>query len=161
MPSGGARVGAGRRPDPESLRALDRAESYGDWIELPVSGRKGRVPAWPLPTATNAAERKLWNKLWKSPQAIMWEKHGQELQVAFYVRRAIEADQRGIPASLQNAVQRLADTLGITLIGQRGLRWRIVDREAAAKDVPAEPAKKKRTKSSSSKQRLTVVNGDR
>jgi hypothetical protein len=167
MARGGTRVGAGRPPDPESRRqmkaaeradALSQPEAYGEWTELPKSGRTGRVPAWPLPTRTNAAERKLWNRLWKMPQAIMWEHDGQELQVALYVRRFLEAEERGAPSALTNAVLRMQDALGISELGMRSLRWRIVDRTVAAKEPAAAPVARKRTAAkSSSKARLTVV----
>lgn len=142
---------------------MQRPETYGEWTELPKSGRTGRVPAWPLPTRTNAAERKLWDRLWKSPQAIQWEHDGQELQVALYVRRAIEADERGAPSALTSVVLRLADSLGISELGMRSLRWRIVDREAvkrpAEEAAPASTAA--RRSSGSSRERLTVVTGGR
>lgn len=160
MPSGGSRAGAGRPPDPESLRQASAVEANhfnGEWIELPAAGRRGRAPAWPLPTSTNAAERKLWNRLWKSPQAIMWDQLGQEMQVALYVRRAIEAEERGASSSLTTVVLRLADNLGISVLGMRQLRWKVVDRAAAPKD--SAPARKQTAKTSS-KQRLTVVKGD-
>lgn len=157
MPRGGTRAGAGRPPDPESLRALERPESYGEWIELPKSGRTGRVPAWPLPTATNPAERKLWNRLWKSPQAIMWEHLDQHVQVAMYVRRLIEAEDRGASSALTNTVLRMADSLGLSAIGLRSLRWKIVDRTAAKAEPEKKPAAKKKPARSSSKARLEVV----
>lgn len=159
MPRGGTRAGAGRPPDPESLAALDRPEAYGEWVELPKTGRTGRVPAWPLPTSTNAAERKLWNRLWKTPQAIMWEKLELHLQVALYVRRAIEADERGATSALTNTVLRLADSLGISALGMRSLRWRIVDRTAAAKVAAESAPSTVRRSGGSSRDRLKVVSG--
>lgn len=169
MPRGGTRAGSGRPPgqDPDSLRSLERPETYGEWTELPKSGRTGRVPAWPLPTRTTAPERKLWNRLWKSPQAIMWEELEQHLQVAMYVRRLIEAEERGASSALTSVVLRLADSLGISALGMRSLRWRIVDREkvarekvAAAQSDPPVVAKRKPGSQGPSRERLRVVRDD-
>lgn len=48
MPKGGARVNSGPAPDPDALRR-DRASDKAGWKILPADGRKGAVPAWPLP----------------------------------------------------------------------------------------------------------------
>lgn len=154
MPRGGARAGAGRPPDEQSLAAMGREESWGEWTELPLTGRTGRVPAWPLPTPATAAERKLWNLHWKKPQAIMWEKLGQQLPVALYIRRYVEASEPGASASLTNSVMRLQDSLGISPIAMRSLRWRIVDRDSAKAKAPAAKKTAKKTTRASSKNRL-------
>src|SRR4051794_14263470 len=97
MPKGGARVRSGPPPDPDALRR-DR-DSDGDWLVLPVAGRQGDTPAWPLPTATER-ELKLWADEWRRPQALVWDRNGQHLEVALFVRAVVEAeDPRATTAS--------------------------------------------------------------
>lgn len=102
MPRGGARPGSGPAPDPGSLRELARQEA-GLVRTLPKE-RPGRVPAWPLATKASAAERALWTKLWKLPQAILWEEQGVERAVARYVRLAILVDVGDVPAAKVKSV---------------------------------------------------------
>jgi hypothetical protein len=157
MAKGGARSRSGPAPDPEALK---RAEDWGAWTELPASGRTGRVPAWPLATAT-ARERAVWKRLWKLPQAIEWEREHQHDVVALYVRRFVEAEEHGAPAALTNVVKQLAEGLGITKPGLLRNRWRIVDRTAAAPAAPEPKAARRRSSSRApARDRLTVVQGD-
>lgn len=155
MPSGGARVRSGPPPDPNSLRGA--ARDTGDWTTLPAEGRKGRAPAWPLSKATRR-ETALWQREWKRPQALMWERQGQQLEVALYVRRLAEAEYRDSPVALSTLVRQMMDSLGLTAPGMKNLRWKIVADEMAQRrnrsgEQPARP---------SSRSRLTVVaaNGD-
>lgn len=142
MTSGGLRPGAGRPPK-EHSRAKDRAakaaEKRGDpkviddgtFLALPREGRTGRVPAWPLtmpdkPTAESKRERALWVRLWKSPQAMAWERVGVDLDfVALYVRYRVEAEAAGATVGVRNLVRQHADGLGLTAAGLRMLKWRI------------------------------------
>jgi hypothetical protein len=80
MPRGGARVTSGPPPDPNALRR-DRASDKAGWTTLPAAGRAGKPPAWPL-TEQTPREIRLWDDLWSRPQAVMWEKLGQEYEVA-------------------------------------------------------------------------------
>lgn len=120
--SGGARVRSGPPPDPNALRR-DRKTDAG-WVTLPAEGRAGDPPAWPL-TAVTAREKHWWAHLWKMPQAVQWERDGQALEVALYVRRLCEAEKRNAPVSLATLVRQLADNLGLTIPGMARLRWRI------------------------------------
>ena len=101
MARGGARAGSGPAPDPNSLRELARQEA-GLIRTLPRE-RSGRVPAWPLTKAT-AAERALWAKLWKAPQAIVWEEQHVERAVARYVRMSLVADSGEVNAAYVKSV---------------------------------------------------------
>lgn len=141
---GGARSRSGPAPDPGALR---RERDGDDWVQLPAGGRKGRVPAWPLTTATRR-ERTVWNRLWKKPQAVVWEAEGSQDIVALYVRRFVEAEQRGSPTNLSTLVRQMADSLGLTTPGLRANRWTIVAEEEKS-DV--------REQRVSSKSRLKVV----
>ena len=71
----GASSRSGPAPDPNALRRDRDGET---WLTLPAEGRKGKAPAWPLSKAT-ARESKLWTSEWKRPQALQWERNGQQL----------------------------------------------------------------------------------
>lgn len=144
MPKGGARTRSGPAPDPFAPRSRTSAD---EWTKLPRSGRPGDAPAWPLPRPTQR-EKALWAKLWARPQAIEWERQGQELEVALYVRRMVEAEQRGSAVNLSTLVRQMADSLGLTTPGLRNNRWLIVD------DAPVEEQPAARP---SSRGRLSVV----
>lgn len=137
---------SGPPPDPNALR---RDRDGKDWITLPES-RKGAVPAWPLDVAPNAAEKALWKKMWRKPQAVMWEQQDQHLEVALYVRRFIEASQPKAPTSLTTVVKQMSDSLGISTPGLRCNRWKIGAPES-------ESAPKTQTASVSSRERFRVV----
>ena len=107
------------------------------------------MPAWPLTSATRR-ERAVWNRLWKKPQAIVWEEEGQQDVVAIYVRRFCEAEERMSATNLSTLVRQMADSLGLTTPGMRANRWIIVQPEE--KDSKAAPRRR-----SSSKAKLTVV----
>lgn len=149
MPKGGARTRSGPAPDPAALR---RDRDAGEWTILPADGRLGATPDWPMPEQAGR-EAELWESLWRKPQAIMWERYGQELEVALYVRRLAEAEQMESRVNLSTLVRQMADSLGLTTPGMRANRWRIDAGEAAA---PA-PAKRAAAKRPTSRSRLKVV----
>lgn len=151
MPKGGARVNSGPAPDPNALR---RSRDVGDWTTLPAEGREGESPEWPL-NGRCARELDLWDLLWKKPQALMWERYGQEYEVALYVRRFAESEIPGSAVNLSTLVRQMADSLGLSTPGMRNNRWRISGDEVAARRAESEaPAPRK-----SSRDRLKVVNG--
>ncbi len=159
MPSGGARTRSGPPPDPNALRR-DR-KSDGEWTVLPVDGRAGDPPDWPLVEHEDPdwAERELelWRVLWAKPQAVMWERLGQELEVAQYVRRLVEVEQPGARANLHTLVRQLGDALGLTIPGMHNHRWRIGEAGAAkpgrAARASAAPARR------SARDRFQVIDG--
>ena len=108
---GGARARSGPAPDPDALR---RERDGDSWITLPVEGRKGKAPAWPL-SAKSKRETTLWNREWKRPQAIEWERNGQEVEVALYVRSLAAAEKLDAPTNLRTLVTRQQEALGISL----------------------------------------------
>ena len=140
MAKGGARTRSGPPPDPNA----------DDWLTLPTAGRKSAAPLWPLPMS-NKRERELWAQLWSKPQAVAWEQLGLDLQVALYVRRFTEAEQRNTPANLSTLVRQMADSLGLTVPGLGSNRWRI---ETKA------PTKRSQQRAPSSKGRFAVIQGD-
>lgn len=134
MPKGGARSRSGPAPDPTALR---RERDAGEWTILPAEGRQGATPDWPL-TEQSDREAGLWDRLWRKPQALMWERYDQTIEVALYVRRLAEAEEPKSVVVLSTLVRQMADSLGLTTPGMRANRWRI-DREAEAVPRPAGP----------------------
>jgi hypothetical protein len=154
MPKGGARARSGPAPDPNALR---RDRDAGEWTILPADGRMGAMPTWPL-SEQSARETELWGELWAKPQAIMWERFGQELEVALYVRRFTEAELMDSRVNLSTLVRQMADSLGLTTPGMRANRWRITaDEPAAVKPTARGRAAATRA---SSRSRLKVVPAD-
>lgn len=152
MPKGGARVRSGPAPDPN---ALARERDAGEWVELPASGRPGEAPEWPLVDPTDR-EKALWKRLWVLPQALMWERLSQELEVALYVRRLAESERPRSPIILGTLVRQMADSLGLTTPGMRMNRWKVL-REPS--HHAAGPGGAQQPPRSSSRTRLTVVAG--
>jgi hypothetical protein len=93
------------------------------------------------------------------PQALMWERYGQEVEVALYVRRLAEAEAPESKVTVGTLVRQMADSLGLTTPGMRANRWRIErPGEPAGQPQPAasrsaSPARK------SARDRLKVVPG--
>lgn len=145
---GGARVRAGRPMDPQALRR-DRVPM--DVELLPVAGREGEPPTWPL-TRPRARELQLWAEVWALPQAIVWERQRQELEVALYVRSLADAERPGARSATRVLVRQFMDSLGISAGGMRAARLAIVD------VIPtSEPTPRPATDSQSSKDRLRVL----
>lgn len=150
MAKGGARTRSGPAPDPEALR---RERDAGDWTILPAEGRQGATPAWPL-VEQDSREDALWERLWRMPQALMWERFSQELEVALYVRRLVCAEQPDASVGLGTLVRQMADSLGLTTPGMRANRWRIDrDEEQPSASAGSAPA------ASSARTRLRAVPG--
>ncbi len=149
MASGGARARSGPPPDPTALR---RERDGDQWVTLPAAGRKGRAPNWPLSRAS-AREETIWKEEWKRPQAIMWRRHRQELEVALYVRTVVAAEKRNAPANVRNLVRQQQEALGISLPGLARNRWRIAEEEPQKSAVAAPNARK------GARERFTVHDG--
>ncbi|QLQ37978.1 hypothetical protein [Micromonospora robiginosa] len=122
MPSGGARARSGPPPDPDALARL-RGTDAG-WHVLPILGRPGPAPEWPLPNPSGR-ELELWAKLWAKPQATRWEVLGQEDEVALYCRRFVRAEQPDAPVATVVVVRQLGEALGLTIPGLLRNRWQI------------------------------------
>jgi hypothetical protein len=154
MTKGGARSRSGPAPDPTALR---RERDAGEWTILPAEGRQGATPDWPLTEQTDR-EDDLWVRLWEMPQALMWERYGQEIEVALYVRRLAEAEARESSVALSTLVRQLADSLGLSTPGMRANRWR-VDRPSEQDEQPAGPSTVPTIAPSSARARLRAVSG--
>jgi hypothetical protein len=121
---------------------------------LPSEGRQGEPPTWPL-LGQSEREAELWGLLWRKPQALMWERFGQELEVALYVRRLAEAEEPDARVNLSTLVRQMADSLGLTTPGMRSNRWRITRDEE-----PRPAAGRAVAPRSSARSRLKVVPSD-
>jgi len=150
MASGGARARSGPAPDPNALRR-DRKDDAG-WTILPAEGRKGKAPVFPL-VEPSKRELVLWSRLWKLPQALLWEKNQQELAVAFHVRTMCEAERADALANLRTLVRQQAGELLLTIPAMYAARVRIAEDEVALKRAEASPARV------SARDRLKAVKG--
>lgn len=104
-------------------------------------------------------ESVLWEKLWRKPQALMWERYSQEYEVALYVRRAGEAEQIDAPVALSTLVRQLADSLGLTTPGMRANRWRIDRPEEEPAPAAAPKTGRAPAKPTSARARLKALPG--
>lgn len=210
MPSGGARAGAGRKPDPNALR---RQRDGKEWVKLRPEGRgDAPAPEWPLmPDAAEAAEvefltekigqlredwgeaeakaarsiaakldkaerelailtariagrekqeRELWERLWKLPQAAVWEADSTVLQVGLYTRAFLDAQRPGAGAAERTLAARLAGELLLTTPSLHAMRY-VIDTTlsgAAPADLVGEAAARpKATTSTGGRSRFQVV----
>lgn len=144
---GGARGRSGPPPDPNALRR-DRKDD-APWRTLPADGREGDVPVWPLADPTRREEL-LWEKEWSRPQAVEWERNGQELEVAMYVRTLIAAEKHDATANMRTLLRQQQESLGLSLTGLAKNRWRIGEVEVEAEVRRVAP---------SARGRLEVVGG--
>jgi hypothetical protein len=55
----------------------------------------------------------------------MWERNGQEVEVALYVRSLRVAEQPKAPVNARTLVKQQQEALGVSLPGLLRLRWRI------------------------------------
>ncbi|MFF8473893.1 hypothetical protein [Streptomyces sp. NPDC015414] len=134
MPSGGARARSG--PAPTSTERSHKAKSDAQgWVTLPIDGRDGPLPAWPL-ASPNDREMELWERLWETPQAVMWDQLRQEFEVASYVRLLARAEAPRSSAIIWGQVKQLAESLGLSVSGMARNRWTI-DAVNADEDQPA------------------------
>lgn len=155
MPSGGPRVQSGPAPDPNALKRSMPGDA-ATWTLLPSEGYAGDTPDWPL-VGQLAREADLWADMWRKPQAVMWARLGQELEVAMFVRNFAIAEYPGAPVMLQTIVLRHLDSLGLSTQGLLRHRWRIVPPVDVAPAAVARPEGPVRP---SARNRLTVVTLD-
>lgn len=174
-------------PAPKHPSRLSRARSAtgrADFTTLPLAGRKGPIPVWPLlddPSMVAArdlaqdrlagleveideatdgrskgrlrreqnklemqvavlslrieqsrdAEAELWEQLWGTPQAVMWDDAHAGREVAQYVRWKIRAEQGDLKAASE--ARQWSDRLGLNPLALLRLRVE-VEQAAAAED---------------------------
>lgn len=96
-------------------------------LKLPAEGRKGKAPKWPLPGDGLEGEREVWVELWRTPQAVAWERLGWTRTVARYARVVVAAEALNKDALAE--ARQLEDRLGLTPKAMRLLLWEIVSDE--------------------------------
>lgn len=151
MPRGG-HAASGPPPDPNSLRQSRPANRDG-WSTLPAEGRQGPPPVWPL-VSVQPREEDLWADMWARPQAVMWERLGQEIEVAMFCRKLAEAELPKASVELQKVVRQYLDSLGLSVQGMLRNRWRIAPPAEVAVELEAGPPAPRRR---SARDRLKVV----
>jgi hypothetical protein len=145
--SGGARSRSGPAPDRSAVR---RGRQGDHGIHLPAEGRQGETPDWPLNRPTKF-EREVWEREWRRPQAVMWERRGWEVQVALYVRTLRQAASVKASAGTTTNLLRQMVNLGLTDDGLARNGW-VID------DGPA-PAAPRRPATSTAKDRIRLIQG--
>ena len=130
MTRGGARSRSGPAPDPLALR---RERDRAGWLRLPAAGREGPPPPWPLVRPT-ASELRVWSELWALPQAVEWERWGEEYAVAMLVRTLRKAERPGSPVGVQGEVRRYLELLGLAGSLARNRHWSV--EEPVARNTP-------------------------
>lgn len=123
------RKGVPTVPGPPPKRNARRRNARPDWVALPADGRKGRAPRWPL----SGRVQRGWAELWRRPQAVMWERNGDEYLVARYLvlRNAIqdELDNSVVNATAMAELRQIEDRLGLSPMAMKRLQWEIGDAE--------------------------------
>lgn len=115
-------------PKPDSQRR--RRNATVSMTRLPIEGRQGEPPAWPL-AASAAFDEDTWRDLWSTPQAAAWERLGVGAvrMVARYVVLLAEADVGEPKAAME--VRQLEDRLGLSPLAMLRLRWEVAPDEVA------------------------------
>lgn len=117
-------------PGPEPKKDSERRRRnapLANTVKLPATGRKGNTPRWPL----NGRTPRGWVGLWKKPQAIMWERNGDELLVARYLhlRNMVQQpeDLNSVKPTVLGELRQMEDRLGLSPMALLRLRWEIVE----------------------------------
>lgn len=117
----------GPPPKPNPVRRNARSGP----LQLPVEGRAGAPPVWPLAEEPDEDEAQAWAELWATPQAVAWERLGWTRTVARYCRIMVAGESRGASATLLAQISVLEDRLGLTPKAMRLLLWEVVSDEVA------------------------------
>lgn len=127
MPKGGARTRSGSSASPDSLR---RERDWGQWTRLPAE-RLGPIPDWPAEVQDPSPdELAMWQRLWRAPQALVWEADGVADTVAMYVRAFLEAAAPGASGNSRTVVRQLQDALLLSIPALHSARY-VIDRKLA------------------------------
>lgn len=129
---------AGMGPPPKADSARRRRNAVPGATQLPAEGRVGDPPPWPLASIT-VAEDVAWLDLWRTPQAVAWERMGVGTIriVARYARLLCAAESAAAgkvavaSAHTYGEVRQLEDRLGLTPMAMLRLRWEIATDEVA------------------------------
>lgn len=113
---------------PQTIRRLNSSRI----TTLPVEGRKGAAPKWPLDTSS-PAELKRWKLLWAKPQAALWEAMSLELEVAQFTRISVRSEEAGAPVTLLGEARRRADGLLLSPTSMFKTQVQLIDTETGTK----------------------------
>jgi len=91
---------------------------------------------WPLDVKPSDRQRRLWAKLWRTPQAVAWERFEWSRVVARYVRVVLEAEDE-LDAKLLAEARQLEDRLGLTPLAMLRLRWTVAEGSVSTTDWAA------------------------
>lgn len=95
-------------------------------------------------------EAELWRDLWRTPQAVQWERLGWTRDVAQYVRHKVLAELGELEDARE--ARQWSDRLGLSPLALMRLRWEIEDKAAAG-----EQPQRRGTRSASRRAGLRVV----
>lgn len=123
MAKGGARARSGPAPTSTDRSHKAKQDQQG-WVTLPADGRDGPLPAFPLDMCTSR-EMQVWERLWETPQSVMWERLGQEFEVASYVRLLVRAESPRSSAIVWGQVKQFAESLGLSVSGMQRNKWTV------------------------------------
>lgn len=144
LPAGGRRKPAPKWPLPDNPRLAARVDMAAEVIEELeekdiTEGKLSRTDRTKLTRARErlviaeverdavlAAEKELWRALWKTPQAVEWDRFMWTRGVALYARHQAAAECGSLDDS-KEARQR-ADALGLTPKGLRDRMW-VIDHD--------------------------------
>lgn len=151
MPRGGARVNSGPPPDPNALRR-ERKDDKSGWRLLPPDGRQGDAPPWPLRAAlddeiSHDSEVAMWDRLWRTPQATVWDELGWTLEVALYCRCMSTAEGGDMKAASE--ARQWSDRLGLNPAAMLRNRWKV----DAPQSAPSTSVTKKSPQRKSARER--------
>lgn len=95
---------------------------------------------WPLPDQSER-EVELWAIYWRKPQAIIWDRNNQELEVALHVRRIGEVESPESPTALGTLVRQQMDALLLTIPAMNAAHI-LISSTATSAPTPTKGARK-------------------
>jgi hypothetical protein len=127
-------------PPPRPAEQRRRRNAVPGTVYLPAEGRKKAAPRFPLADLdiVTMRERTLWRAIWRTPQAVAWERFGWTVEVALYCRWVALAEAGSLTAATE--ARQLSDRLGLTPLALLRLRWEIVEDEVGAQRAETKPA---------------------
>ncbi len=122
----------------ESLEELDLDEGLTRTQQTKLTRTRERLRVAEVERdVTRETEKKLWRLLWKTPQAVEWERLKWDREVAQYVRHKAAAEVGSIEDSREARMR--AELLGLTPKGLRSLMWTIDVDEVGARRQEQQP----------------------
>jgi hypothetical protein len=117
--------------DPMALRR-DRPGDKDGWTTLPAEGRKGDPPPWPL-FDQSGREEVLWERFWRKPQAVIWQRDSLIEVVALFVRQFAEGEVPKSSAENRKTIRLMLADLYLTPDSMLRAKLRIATDEVEAK----------------------------